>query len=218
MQIKCFHFNFIQVNTLVVFDETKEAMIVDPGNCNAEENQQLADFIQEQNLHVKYIVNTHPHIDHILGNGFCKRTFQAALLAHEAGMEVYQHAISYAVAFDLQCDIDDFPIPDNFVEEGDTILFGNQSWEVLYTPGHVNGSICLYNSQEKTLIAGDVIFEESIGRSDLPTGNLRLLLSSIRQKILTLPDDVGIIPGHGNTTSIGNEKKYNPYIHQLNDK
>ncbi len=218
MQIKCFHFNFIQVNTLVVFDESKEAIIIDPGNWNADEDQQLLNFITEQNLQVKYIVNTHPHIDHILGNGFCKRTFQAPLMVHHAGMMIYEHAVSYAIAFNLKCDISNFPTPDVFLKENDQFSFGKQNWKVLYTPGHADGSISLYNEQDKTVIVGDVLFENSIGRSDLPTGNLKLLLDNIKTKLMTLPDDTVIIPGHGDFTSIKVEKEHNPYIQRLNDK
>ncbi|MCK9339275.1 MAG: MBL fold metallo-hydrolase [Bacteroidales bacterium] len=212
MQIKCFHFNFIQVNTFVIFDESKEAIIVDPGNSNTEEDEQLSNFITEEGLQVKYIINTHPHIDHILGNGFCTRTFQAPLLAHEAGLFIYERAVSYAIAFNMQCNKSNFPTPNRFINEGDVINCGQQQWKILYTPGHADGSICLYNATENIIIVGDVLFENSIGRSDLPSGNFKLLMESIHTKILTLPAETTILPGHGTNTKIAIEKKHNPYI------
>lgn len=212
MNIKTFHFNFIQVNTYVLYDDTHEAVIIDPGNCDAEEDSILDNFIKDNKLEVKYIINTHTHIDHILGNGFCHRTYNAPIIFHKAGEGIYKNAFAYGVAFNMKCTDDNFPIATQNIEEGDTIAFGNQTLEVLYTPGHADGSICLLNKDANCIFVGDLIFENSVGRSDLPTGNFRILLDNVRNKILTLPVNTIIYPGHGPETSVGNEKTNNPYI------
>ncbi len=214
LKVSCFHFNFIQVNTYFLFDETKEAVIVDPGNCEEKEDQELADFVQKNQLKIKYIINTHPHIDHIIGNGFCHRHFQAPIILHPEGLEIYRHAFAYGVAFNMKCDEENFPPVDLFIKEGDTIRFGNQTIEILYTPGHADGSISLVLPEASCVFVGDVLFENSIGRSDLPTGNFRTLIENIHKKILVLPDHYTIYPGHGPETTIGKEKNNNPYIQQ----
>lgn len=208
--IKTFHFNFIQVNTLVIHDETNEAVIVDPGNSNPQEDAALLEYIQNENLKVKYIVNTHPHIDHVLGNSFCKKNFNALLLSHSAGMPIYEQSIAYGSTFGFTQT--EFPTPDQFISEKDTLIFGNQKWNIIETFGHADGSICFYDPENKFVIVGDVLFEGGIGRSDLPTGNYNMLISNIQNKLMTLPDDVLVIPGHADTTTIEKEKNTNPYL------
>lgn len=208
--IKTIHFNFIQVNTYILYDESKEALIIDPGNCDDKEDAMLAEFIEKEQLTVKYIVNTHPHIDHVLGNDFCKKRFNAPLLAHEAGMSVYRNTFAYGVSFGFTKT--EFPAPDKFLQEGDEISFGSQSFKVIYTPGHCDGSICLYDPKNQLLFTGDLLFEGSVGRTDLPTGNRSLLMKSINEKLMILDDDIMVFPGHGDTTTIGKEKNENPYL------
>ena len=210
MEIKTFHFNPIMVNTYILSDETGEAVIVDPGNCRMYEDEQIRDYVSDKNLKIKYIINTHPHIDHIAGNPWCVSEYHAELLMHEAGMPIYNKAFAYAAAFGLE--VSGMPVPDRFLKEGDEVAFGNQRLSVLYTPGHCDGSICLYNSENQFVITGDLIFELSVGRSDLPTGSESLLLQSIREKILTLPDEVTLFPGHGFPTTVGKERRGNPFI------
>ena len=210
MDIKTFHFNPIMVNTYILSDETGEAVIVDPGNCRMYEDEQIRDYVKTKNLKIKYIINTHPHIDHIAGNPWCVSKYQAELLMHEAGMPIYNKSFAYAAAFGL--DVSEMPAPDRFLKEGDEIMFGNQRLTVLYTPGHCDGSICLYNIDNQFVITGDLIFELSVGRSDLPTGSESLLLQSIREKILTLPDEVKLFPGHGDPTTVGRERRQNPFL------
>lgn len=212
MIIKEFHFNFIQVNTFVLYDETGEAVIVDPGMDGPDEYPLLDEFIKDNNLTIKYVICTHPHIDHILGNGYCVKKYGAPLLMHEAGMKIYDNAVAYGVAFSMQCEKSDFPQPDRFVSDGDVIEFGKQKLEVLYTPGHADGSISLYNRDESVVFVGDLIFQGSVGRSDLPTGNAQILQKSIRTKILPLPDHTAIYPGHGPVTSVGIERVSNPFF------
>lgn len=213
LTIRIFHFNFIQVNTYVLHDDTGEAVIIDPGNYVESEDNILAEYIEKENLKVKYIITTHPHIDHILGNEFCKKQYRADLLMHEAGLPIYRNAPSYGSSFGI--DGLQFPEPDRFLKAGDLLSFGNQQLEVRYTPGHCDGSICLYDKKHNLVFTGDVLFEESIGRTDLPTGNLELLLASIKANLLTLDDSVMAYPGHGDNTLIGRERTNNPYLQNI---
>jgi glyoxylase-like metal-dependent hydrolase (beta-lactamase superfamily II) len=210
LNVRIFHFNMIQVNTLVCYDETKNGVIVDPGMSSREEQQMLLDFITKENIVVKYVINTHPHIDHVLGNAFCVTELNAQLVAHKAGLPIYKEAPVHGVSFGFPNF--DYPMPDIFINDGEEISFGNQIWKTLYTPGHADGSICLYDKKNNFVIVGDVLFAGSIGRTDLPTGNFNLLIQSIKEKLLTLGDDVLVIPGHAETTTIGNEKTNNPYL------
>ncbi|MEG1555249.1 MAG: MBL fold metallo-hydrolase [Bacteroidales bacterium] len=210
MTIKTFHFNFLQVNTYVVYDETKEAVIIDPGNQMEKENDSLVAFIAKEGLKVKYILNTHPHIDHILGNSFCVKTFGAPLWIHEAGIPIYNNASAYGVAFGF--DAAEYPVADRYLKEGDEIVFGHQKWEVIYTPGHADGSVCFLDRQNNLIFVGDVLFEGSIGRADLPTGNAEVLIKNIKEKLMTLEEETVVYCGHGDCTTIGKEKKQNPYI------
>jgi glyoxylase-like metal-dependent hydrolase (beta-lactamase superfamily II) len=210
LTIKTFHFNFIQVNTYILYDEMKEAIIIDPGNCDENENEMLIDYIEKEKLTIKYILNTHPHIDHVLGNDFCKRVYHAPLLAHEEGMPIYKNSFAYGASFGFSQT--EFPVPDIFLKEGDEILFGKQSLKVLYTPGHSNGSISLLDHNNKLVFTGDTLFEGSVGRTDLPTGDLSSLMRSIKEKLLVLEDNTLVFPGHGDSTTIGQEKNENPYL------
>jgi glyoxylase-like metal-dependent hydrolase (beta-lactamase superfamily II) len=210
LNIKIFHFNLIQVNTLVCYDDTKSGVIVDPGMCSRDEQQRLLDFITKEKLVIKYVINTHPHIDHVLGNSFCVTTFKVPLVAHKAGLPTYKEAPFHASVFGFS--ITDYPTYDIFVKEGEELCFGNQIWTTLYTPGHCEGSICLYDKKNRFVIAGDVLFAGCIGRTDLPTGDFNLLIQNIKEKLLTLDDDVLVLPGHDETTTIGNERYDNPYL------
>lgn len=210
MEIKTFHFNPLMVNTYILSDETGEAVIVDPGNSQSYEDEQIREYIAAKNLTIKYIINTHPHLDHIAGNPWCKKEFGVDVMLHEAGMKEYNRAFAYAAVFGF--DIEKMPDPDRFLNEGDEVTFGNQKLKVLYTPGHCAGSICLYSVENQVIFTGDLIFEQCVGRSDLPTGNEMELQQSIREKIFTLPDEVTILSGHGDATTVGRERHGNPYV------
>lgn len=210
LQIKTFIFNFINVNTYLLYDETKEAVIIDAGNATPAENEELKNFVEKEKLNVKYIISTHPHIDHVLGNDYCRNQFGAKLLMHKAGLSIYDESYAYCIAFGFNPG--QFPPADQYIEEKDIISFGKQHLEVIETPGHADGSVCLINHRENLIFVGDVLFEGSIGRTDLPTGNYDLLISSIKNKIIPLPDDMIVYSGHGDTTTIGNEKMNNPYL------
>lgn len=210
MIIKIFHFNPIEVNTYVLYDETKQCLIIDPGNYIPEEDQQLADFIEREGLQVQAVVNTHPHIDHIAGNRFCKEHFGCPILMHENALKIYGQAHVYSLAFGVP--FQDGPAPDKLLKEGDVISFGNQSLQVLYTPGHADGSICLHDEKNACVFVGDVLFAGSVGRCDLPTGSMVALLQNIKEKLLVLPSATVVYCGHGLPTTLEEEKLNNPFI------
>lgn len=211
LTIKLFHFNFIQVNTMVIFDDTLNAMIVDPGNSNPTENDMLFSYIEKENLKVQWILNTHPHIDHVIGNAICKEKFpNAVLTANKEGLFIYDQSIAYGASFGFT--ETNFPKHDKYITENEMINCGNQHWKVIETFGHADGSVCFYNEEDQILIVGDVLFEGGIGRTDLPTGNFNQLIDNIKNKLLVLPDDVLVIPGHADTTTIKIEKETNPYL------
>jgi len=210
LNVRIFHFNMIQVNTLVCYDDTKNGVIVDPGMSSEKEEQMLLDFITKENIVVKFVINTHPHIDHVAGNAFCVKEFNAPLVAHEAGTSIYKMTPKHATLYGFQNTT--YPAPNLFINDEEELQFGNQVWKTLYTPGHADGSVCLFDEKNRFVIVGDLLFVGSIGRTDLPTGNFNLLLKSINEKLLPLGDDVLVIPGHAETTTIGNEKLNNPYL------
>jgi len=210
LDIRIFHFNMVQVNTLVCYDETHEGVIIDPGMSSDMEQKMLLDFIEKEKIQIKYIINTHPHVDHIVGNEFCVKKFNALLVAHEAGLPLYKNAPKYGTS--LGFPNYEYPMPDIFVNDDENLTFGNQTWKTIYTPGHADGSICLFDKKNNILMVGDVLFAGSIGRTDLPTGNFHQLIQNIKEKLLILGDEVIVIPGHAETTTIGNEKMDNPYL------
>ena len=209
VRVQSFVFNPFQENTFVLYDETKECIIIDPGCSDEQENLELRRFIDQQKLKVKLLVNTHCHIDHVLGNRFIRDTYKVNLLIHRAEEPVLKAAEVYAPSYGFH----DYQhqAPDAFLEEGDMIVVGNQSFQVLLVPGHSPGHVAFYSENNRLLIGGDVLFYNSVGRTDLPGGNHHLLISSIHNKLFTLPDHVKVYPGHGPETTIGFEKKTNPF-------
>jgi len=203
-------FNAFGVNTYILKDNTGKCLIVDPACQFAEEENELLQFINKSGLTPVAMVNTHFHVDHILGNTFVCKTFNLEPQCHKRCKTFWETAAEYGAAFGMK--IENLIVPAHFVEEGDVITFGNASVEVLYTPGHADGSICLVNHAEKYVVSGDVLFRESIGRTDLPTGNYNTLYTSITSKLFTLPDDYTVYPGHGPETTIGFEKLNNPFL------
>ncbi len=209
LQIKKFTFNAFQENTYVVFDETNEGVIIDPGCYSKEETQQLDAYIESSGISVKWILNTHCHIDHVLGNYYTKEKYRVPLLIHQNDLPVLQAVKSYASNY---C----FPLyqealPDSFITEGGHIIFGNTTLDIIYLPGHAPGHVGFYNAANKVILSGDVLFYGSIGRTDLPGGNFDTLINSIHQKLFVLPDDVIVHAGHGQATTVGKEKTSNPF-------
>jgi len=209
MTLESFVFNPFSENTYVAFDDTKEAVIIDPGCYEPSEQAELDRFIAAQGLTVKYILNTHCHIDHVLGNFHCKTKYKVPLLIHRQDEKVLLAVQSYASNYGFAGYQP--TVPDRFLEENESFVFGNTKWKVLFLPGHSPGHIAFYDEQKKTVLSGDVLFKRSIGRTDLPGGNFDVLLHSIQQKLFLLPDDVVVYSGHGPTTTIGEEKKLNPF-------
>lgn len=209
-EIKIFVFNSFQENTFLLYDETKECIIIDAG-CNEEhEFKKIDNFIQENKLVLKTIVNTHCHIDHIMGNAYLVKKYGVSSIAHQQDMPLLEHSNDMALAFGLN--IQEPPVPNQFVDEGDEIKFGNTTLKVKHVPGHSPGSIALYNEDDKFVIVGDVLFKGGIGRTDLPGGDYDTLIASIHDKLFTLNADVIVYPGHGEKTTIDDERKSNPYF------
>lgn len=209
LQVQSFVFNPFQENTFVLSDETKECIVIDPGCADEAERKQLKAFIDHHKLKVRLLLNTHCHIDHVLGNKFVKEAFKVNLLIHRAEEPALKAVEVYAPSYGFH--LYEHQLPDAFLEEGDIITFGNQSFVVLFVPGHSPGHVAFYNEKNKILIGGDVLFYNSIGRTDLPGGNHELLISSIHNKLFVLPDQVRVYPGHGPETTIGFEKRTNPF-------
>jgi hydroxyacylglutathione hydrolase len=209
LKVQSFVFNAFQENTYVLYDETKECVIIDPGCVDREEHDELAAFISAQDLKVKLLLNTHCHVDHVLGNFFVKEKYKTRLLIHAADLPTLKAVKVYAPNYGLYQYQDS--TPDGFLDEGDVVTFGEQSLKVLFVPGHAPGHIAFYDGKSQTLIGGDVLFYNSIGRTDLPGGNFETLIDSIHRKLFTLPDDVKVYPGHGPETTIGFEKRTNPF-------
>lgn len=209
LQIESFVFNPFQENTYVLYDDSGECVIIDPGCYEPFERQELADFISAEGLTVKMLLNTHCHIDHVLGNAFVKEKYGVRLYIHAKDEPVLRAVKAYAPNYGFAQYHE--ATPDAFLEEGQDIAFGQQSFKVLFVPGHAPGHVAFYNEKEKIVMSGDVLFQNSIGRTDLPGGDFDTLIRSIHQKLFTLPDDVIVFPGHGPETNIGFEKKTNPF-------
>ncbi|PLX21299.1 MAG: MBL fold hydrolase [Marinilabiliales bacterium] len=209
-KIKTFIFNPFQENTFLLYDETKECVIVDAG-CNEEnEFKQIEDFISDNNLNLKAIINTHCHIDHIMGNAYFVDKYKVPSIAHKEDMPLIERSNDMAVAFGFK--IQEPPVPNRFVIEDDIIEFGVSKLSVKHVPGHSPGSIALYCENDQFVIVGDVLFSGSIGRTDLPGGDYDTLISSIKQKLFSLDDEVIVYSGHGESTTVGREKKTNPFF------
>ncbi|RLD45752.1 MAG: MBL fold metallo-hydrolase [Bacteroidetes bacterium] len=208
--VKQFAFNPFQVNTYVLSDETKECIIIDPGMQGKLEEDELTDYIDANGLKPVLLLNTHAHIDHIVGNHFVAEKYNLQLNTHKDCVGFLTNAAAYADSFGLK--IGTVKTIDNFIGEEEVIKFGNSTIQVLYTPGHADGSLCFYSEKDDFVITGDVLFNQSIGRTDLPTGNYDLLQQSIWEKLFTLPDRTTAWPGHGPETNIGFEKLHNPFV------
>ena len=209
ISVKCFEFNFLPVNTYVVWDETCQAVVIDPGCYYPGETEQLAAFIRDKGLTVKHLLNTHLHFDHVFGNLFVEETYGVKALANDLDMPWITTMGARLSVFGINFNGHVNPIePGNVLNEGDTVTFGNTVLHVLHIPGHSPGSLVFWNKEQKCVFTGDVIFQGSYGRTDFPDGNHEALMTGIRTKLLTMPDDTVIYPGHGPTTDIRHEKAY----------
>lgn len=211
--IKIFVFSPFQVNTVLLYDESRQCVIIDPACYEKKEEEILVDYVIDNGLTVKMVLNTHCHIDHIFGNNFLTNEFNIPLKAHNDSLLFIEKAKEFAEAFGFE--VNEQVTPQYFLKEGDIIKFGNQELEVIYTPGHADGSICFYQRKDGFLLCGDVLFKSGIGRTDLPTGDYDKLIKNINDKLMVLPDDVVVYPGHGPETTIGEEKRNNPFLNNI---
>lgn len=210
MQVASFTFNDFAENTYVLFDETGKCAIVDPGCHKVHEQQELTSFIREHQLTPELLINTHCHIDHVLGNSFVARTYNLPLHLHRDELQTYRETERWSQLFGMV--VEEIPEPQVYLAEGETVTFGNTTLSVLFTPGHSVASLSFYHAASGQLISGDVLFYQSIGRTDLPGGDFDTLVNSIRTRLFTLPDDTRVYSGHGPQTTIGFEKKHNPFL------
>jgi glyoxylase-like metal-dependent hydrolase (beta-lactamase superfamily II) len=211
VQVQGFTFNPFAENTWLVYDETGECVIFDPGCYTNAEQETLHSFVRKNNLTPVRLINTHCHLDHVFGNPYVSQTWKLGLEIHEGEWNVLkqfpQVCQMYGVPYSEQQ-----PEPSGFIADGDMVTFGNSRLKAIFTPGHSPASLSFYSEVGGFLIAGDVLFHESIGRTDLPGGNHDTLLESIRTKLFVLPEATLVCPGHGPTTTIRHEKEYNPFL------
>ncbi|NCP45633.1 MAG: MBL fold metallo-hydrolase [Flavobacteriales bacterium] len=212
LNVHIFSFNGFQENTYVLFDETNECVIIDPGCYSVSEQNELTNFIDKKNLTPVKLLNTHCHIDHMLGNNFVAKKYNLGLEIHRDDLPTLLATTEYGHLYGFT--VDPSPYPSNFIDETSIISFGNTELEVRFTPGHAPGHVVFINHLQKFIINGDVLFLNSIGRTDLPGGDFETLINSISTQLFTLPDDYTIYTGHGPSTTIGNEKKFNPFVKQ----
>jgi len=210
IQVKKLILNPFQENTYIVYDQTGEAVIIDPGCYSRSDIDEVKWFVESNDLTVKYLVLTHGHIDHILGIDSLRDIYKVKCIAHADDLPLIEaspkHGLMFGISFEKA------PVIDVFYKDGDTVSFGKSTIEVIHTPGHSLGGVCLFLRDEKILFTGDTLFNCSIGRTDLLGGNYETLINSIIKKILPLGDDVTIYSGHGNSSTIGFEKKNNSFL------
>jgi hydroxyacylglutathione hydrolase len=210
IRIKIFEFNPFQENTLILFDETKQCLIIDPGCYNPEENKELTDYIEKELIVPKAIINTHGHVDHLLGCKFIHDKYKVPFYTHKDDIVLIERAQEFGALFGIK--VAPPPLPDYFLSDGQKFSFGNSELLISHVPGHSPGSIAIYNIEGNFVFTGDVLFRGSIGRTDLPGGNFDTLIESIKSKLLVLPREVVVYPGHGPDTTIGNEIDKNPFL------
>lgn len=210
ISLQKFTFNPYQENTYVLFDESKECVIIDPGMYDGREQNQLASFINENDLKPVLLLNTHCHIDHVLGNKFVFDLWGLKPQFHQGELYILQAVPGYAPQMGMRYELS--PEPETFLPESGTVYFGNSQLELIFAPGHSPAHLCFYAREENFLIGGDVLFHQSIGRTDLPGGNHQQLINSIKQQLFVLPNDCEVFPGHGPSTTIGFEKLNNPFL------
>jgi hydroxyacylglutathione hydrolase len=208
--IKSFTFNPLQQNTYVVYNHKNKAIIIDPGCYFTAEEKELESFIQLHDLQVVYLINTHCHLDHVFGNKWAFEKYKQPLHIHTLEEKVLAFAPISGQSWGLP--FSNYEGPLEFLKENTSLFVDEDELQLLLTPGHSPGSLCFYCPQQNFVIAGDVLFRESIGRTDLPGGSHQHLINSIKTQLYTLPNETVIYNGHGNATTIGHEKQHNPYV------
>jgi len=208
--IKIFTFSPIEENTYLLWNDDREAIIIDPGCYHTYEKDELKRFIDENGLTPKMLINTHCHLDHVFGEKFVAETWQLVPHIHANEQQMLRLAEASGKMWGMP--FVNYEGPVNLLKEIDTINVGNDILTLLFTPGHSPGHLCFYCAAQNFLIGGDVLFYNSIGRTDLPLGNHATLIESIKTKLFVLPDETIVYSGHGPETTIGREKKHNPYL------
>ncbi|MDE6346284.1 MAG: MBL fold metallo-hydrolase [Muribaculaceae bacterium] len=213
MKIQSFEFNLFGVNTYIIFDtNTCEAAIVDPGMTTERECARIDSYIESNGLHVKYLINTHMHIDHLFGDEYIAKKYGTGISASTDDSILSERIAEQARMFHLRTDMPDSLNVDMPLHDGDRLMLGAEPIDVLAVPGHSPGSIALYCPESKFVVTGDALFKNSIGRTDLPGGSYEQLISSITKRLLTLPPDTTVYPGHGPSTTIESELRHNPFL------
>lgn len=211
IKIKKFTFNPFQENTYVLHDETKECVIIDPGCYELHEREELASFIEDNQLKPVQLLNTHCHVDHVFGNYFVSQTYGLELACHELDVPTLNLVPRACQLYGIQ-GYQLSPEPSIFLNEGDVVRFGKSELAVIFGPGHAPGHIAFYSEKQHFIINGDILFQGSFGRYDLPGGNFEVLRKTILEKLFALPDQTVVYCGHGGETTIGIEKQSNPII------
>ena len=211
LSLFAFIFNPFAENTYVVYDKTGDCLIIDPGCSTPAEEARLFGFIDSHRLKPRLVVNTHGHVDHVVGNNAVKRRYGIPVAAHPDTHPDITQAKRQAVWLGFQ-PVGDIDLPDADLQDDQEIKVGDSVIEVICTPGHARGSVSLYAPVEGWVLTGDALFCRSVGRTDLPGGNFEELRESIRTRLFTLPDDTEVFSGHGESTTIGDEKDFNPYV------
>ncbi|WP_261511074.1 MBL fold metallo-hydrolase [Chryseobacterium paludis] len=210
LNIQAFVFNFASENTYILYNENKNAWLIDPGNMNEQETNLISNFIKDNELKIQKILLTHAHIDHVFGLQWAYDTFKLPVIMHKEDQEVLDMLQMSGMRFGMK--IDPVKVDVEYINEGDELDFDGEKFKIYHVPGHSPGSIVYHNENQKFMISGDVLFEGSIGRTDLYKGNYEQLLDGIRKKLFVLDDETKVFSGHGNPTSIGFEKQYNPFL------
>lgn len=210
LHVKVFLFNPIQENTYIVYNDENQAIIIDPGCYHENERQEVARFLEQNHLSLVQLVNTHCHLDHVFGNRYIHETYGLDLHMHPLEKTVLDFAPTVGLMWKLPFDNYDGPFV--HLKPGEKLQLGDNYLDILFTPGHSPGSLSFYAPVEGFVIAGDVLFRGGVGRSDLPGGDFNVLAQSIREQLYTLPDETRVLPGHGPETTIGHEKKTNPFV------
>lgn len=210
IQIQSFVFSPFQENTYVLFDETHEAVIIDPGCLMQAEKETLAQFITQNRLIVKALLQTHAHLDHVFGSAFVKRKYGVKMWMHKNELPILASVENRCQLWGIR---GYEPVEaDEFIDEGDIISFGNSQLEILFVPGHAPGHLAFVNHAQRFVIGGDVLFKGSVGRTDFPLCDHEALINSIQTKFMALEDDYRVYAGHMDSTTIGHERRTNPFL------
>jgi len=208
--VKKFVVNPLQENTFLLYDDSKKSVIIDPGHFYPEEKEELKSFLSDNQLELVKIINTHCHFDHVMGVEFIRNEFGIPFFAHQEDEFLIENAVKQARLFGF--DLSPVNNPDEYLKPESKVKFGNSELEIIHVPGHSPGHVALYNRENGFLVAGDILFHGSIGRTDLPGGDYNTLISGIKSKLFMLPDETTVYCGHGPETTIGFEKTTNPFL------